>query len=275
LNTAVTGYPNAGISGGTIEVAAEQVILSNHSTIDTSATTSSFFDPGLPGHITFNVGTFSATDSTILANGSDVGGGTVTMQGLQGPGTFAHALSLTNTEVATSVCCIVGNGGPILLRAHNISVNQSTLDASVAERSGGTITLVSRGGLDIQNSSLFTSGRGSGGTVDLNAGKSINLTGTSIDAFSTFAGSITMAAPVISLRGSSLRVMSDGGPGGMISLTGTKAVSLSNGTVLSADSLVGHSGTIQIDGGARFTSQQSTISAQSLETRRHHPGKSQ
>lgn len=265
LKAVVTGNgSDTRISGGSIEVTAEQVTLSNHSTIDTTATSSAFFDPGSPGHITFNVGTFSATDSAILAKGNDVDGGAVTIQGLQGSGTFAHSVSLTNTEVATSVCCIVGNGGPILLRAHNIVLNQGTLDASVAERSGGAITLVSRGGLDIRNSSLLTSGRGSGGTVDLNAGTSINLTGTIIGAGGTFGGSITMAAPVISLRGSSLGVSTDGGPAGTISLTGTKAVSLSNGTVLSADSEFNHGGTIQIDGGAQFTSQKGTISAQSL-----------
>jgi hypothetical protein len=66
-----------------------------------------------------------------------------------------------------------------------------------------------------------------------------------------------MAAPIISLRGSTVVVI---GVPGTISLTGTKAVNL-NSTVLSADSFrVG--GTIQINGGARFTSQQSTISAQ-------------
>jgi hypothetical protein len=97
--------------------------------------------------------------------------------------------------------------------------------------------------------------------VDLNAGTSINLTSTSIDANGTFGGSITMAAPVISISDSKLNVFTDNGPAGMISLTGTKAVSLSNGTVLDADSLFGPAGTIQIDGGAQFTSQQSTIFA--------------
>src|SRR5262249_49170540 len=43
---------------------------------------------------------------------------------------------------------------------------------------------------------------------------------------------------------------------------GTKAVSLTNGTVLSADNTQGGGGTIQINGGSQFTSQQSTISAE-------------
>lgn len=53
--------------------------------------------PRLPGHIRFNVGTFSATDSAILSTGDFItaGGGAVTIQGLQGSGTFAHSVSLT------------------------------------------------------------------------------------------------------------------------------------------------------------------------------------
>mgnify|MGYP003694611367 CR=1 FL=1 len=43
---------------------------------------------------------------------------------------------------------------------------------------------------------------------------------------------------------------------------GTRAVSLTNGTILSADS-VDSGGTILINSGALFTSQQSTISARS------------
>ncbi len=63
-------------------------------------------------------------------------------------------------------------------------------------------------------------------------------------------------------------------PGGTISLTGIKGVSLTNGTILTADNtyngdLVGENangGTILINGGAKFTSQHSTISAQSVHS---------
>src|SRR5262249_55502296 len=74
---------------------------------------------------------------------------------------------------------------------------------------------------------------------------------------------ITMAAPIISLHGSSLNAGGAIATGGMISLTGTHAVSLSNGTVLNASSGFSPGGTIQIDGGAQFTSQQSRIMAES------------
>ena len=86
---------------------------------------------------------------------------------------------------------------------------------------------------------------------------------------------ITLFAPRISLSGSTLDASSGGaGHGGTISLTGRNAVRLTNGTVLSADNILNlpfpfnlpnaNGGTIYIDCGAKFTSQQSTISAQSV-----------
>ena len=93
------GGDNTGNSGGSIEVTAEQVALSNHSTIATS--NADFFGSASPGPITLNVGTFSATDSTILAKGASGNGGAVTIQGLQGSGSFAHSIAFTNTEEQT------------------------------------------------------------------------------------------------------------------------------------------------------------------------------
>src|SRR5262245_6301572 len=157
-----------------------------------------------------------------------------------------------------------GVSGTIEVTADNIALNHSSLLSSSFE-DGGSITLVSKGGLNIQNSSLDAHGGGpvaTGGTVDLHAGTSINLTSTTVDASAEAGGSITMAAPIISLHGSSLNAGGAIATGGMISLTGTHAVSLSNGTVLNASSGFSPGGTIQIDGGAQFTSQQSRIMAE-------------
>ena len=76
-----TNFFQPPVAGGTIEVTAEQVALSNHSTIDASVSGRPENGFNTPGHITFNVGTFSATDSAILALG-DVfaeSGGAVTI----------------------------------------------------------------------------------------------------------------------------------------------------------------------------------------------------
>jgi len=241
-DSAITDRP-AGFAGGNqingnIEVMADQVALSNHSTIDTSTQIGSL---GTPGNITFNVNTFSATDSTIsTTTGGALSSGAVTIQGLEGSGASAQSVSLTNTTVGTFAGGIVGtDGGPIVIRADNIALNQSNLSALALDGNGGAITLVSRGGLDIRNSGLDTRSLSPftfGGPVNLKAGTQIDLTGSFITTRAQLTGGpITMAAPVISIRGSGLDV--------------------SGGTT---------GGTVLINGGAQFTSQQSTISAQSF-----------
>ena len=235
---------------GHVEVTADQIALSNGSGISTSAPNTS------AGNITFNADTLSAIDSGFSASSSSGSGGAVTIQGLQGSGTSAHAVSLGNTQVFTT--SFLGRGGPITIRGDNISLNDTTLSTG-SETFGGSITLVSRGSLGIQDSQLGSGSLFFSGTVDLRAGTSLNVTSTFVEASGEDGGSITMAAPNISLRGSRLDV--SGFTGGTISITGNKAVSLTNGTVLTADGLTG--GTVLINGGARFTSQQSTISAQS------------
>jgi filamentous hemagglutinin family protein len=266
---AVNGNAYTGSSGGSIEVTAERVAISNHSTVTTS--TENFISPDIniydfspsPGPITFNANTFSATDSTILARALNGNVQAVTIQGLQGSGSFAHEISLVDTVVSTFSLLpdVIAGTGPVLLQANNIALSQSTLESTVRNSTGGSITLVSRGALDIQNSRLTTDNCGIcgvAGTIKLNAGRSINITNTSIGASGPTGGTIAMDAPIVSLRGSALAV--EGVVSGLIRLSGTKAVSL-NGSVLNANGHLGSGGTIQIDGGARFTSEQSTISA--------------
>lgn len=283
---------NAGISqiNGNIEVTAKQVALSNGSTVTTSTPTGPNHFTGSPGNITFNVITFSATNSTISASvfNSSAPSGAVTIQGLQGSGASAHSVSLTNSSVSTSDGGLLPSfpgalntdGGPILIRADNITLNQSTLNAFSAETTDGPITLVSRNRIVSDGSRLSTNTFvGSGGTVNLRAGAGIDLTGTTIDAHSSFTvpGTVSLAAPVISIRGSALNVWRGGiVPGGTISITGSHAVTLTNGTVLDADNVFkppppvipsttnANGGTILINGGRLFTSQNSTISAQSV-----------
>ena len=273
-------------NGGAIEVTAEQVTLSNHSTFVTSGATDNS-GSGSSGNVTFNANTFSATDSTIetsvslytvCCNGNYFGnGGSLTIQGLQGSGTSAKTVSLTDMFVRT-LSGTSGNGGPILIRGGNIALNGTTMFAT-SYSGTAAITLVSKGGLDIRNSLLETdSVLATGGTINFNAGTGIDITNSTINAFSIEGlngGTISMAAPFISIGGSGLDVWSGGsGHGGTISLTGARAVSLSNGTVLDADGILNQStlinpppiangGTILINGGRLFTSQQSTISAQS------------
>jgi len=283
--------PNLSQINGNIDVTADQVLLSNHSTIDTSTPGFPFstFTAASTGNISFNVNTFSATDSTISTSGAGFGAGpsgAVAIQGLEGAGTSANSVSLNNTTVVTSnsgVTGVVGNpnGGPILIRADNITLNQTQLSTGAREdlHSGGAISLLSRGSIEVVNSNFITEVfLGGSGSIDLRAGGRIELTNTIIDAHSFFRpGTITLVSPIMSLSGSTLKVYNGNiFPGGSINLTGTKAVSLTNGTVLNADNSFNpqppvivapptnaNGGTILINGGGLFTSRHSTISAQS------------
>jgi filamentous hemagglutinin family protein len=272
-------FPDQPVGGaaGTIDITAERVVL-NNSTVDTSIVNLCCLLQTKPGHITFNTGTLSATDSVITAAGGTLsdGGGAVTIQGVQGSGTVAQSVSLTNTSVITTNSTSgeaglgAGFGGPILMQADSLALNHSTLNSSNAgNHSAGPITLFSRGSLDIRNSSIkANSGHLSFGTniVDLRAGRRIEVIDSQISATSVefTTGSITMVAPLISLSGSTLDVSGFSGGSGTISLTATKAVTLTN-TILSADGDFSPGGIIRINGGSLFTSQQSTISAQAGE----------
>ena len=154
------------------------------------------------------------------------------------------------------------------MQADNLTLNHSALNSSNAgNHSAGPITLLSKGSLNIRDTSIRAdSGHGSFGPniVDLHAGRRIQITDSDISARSAelSAGSITMVAPRISLSGSTLDVSGFDGSSGTISLTATKAVTLTNGTILSADGHFSPGGIIRINGGGQFTSQKSTISAQ-------------
>ena len=147
---AINGNAYTGPSNGSIEVTAEQVALSNQSFIGTS--TENPINPGSsikgtsssPGPITFNAGTFSATDTTIVSRGDTGNVQAVTIQGLQGSGSFAHKISLVNSLVSTASLFFDGTPGKaqILLQANNIALNNSTLQSLVRNSAGGSITLL-------------------------------------------------------------------------------------------------------------------------------------
>ena len=251
-DSSITARPAASADAnqinGNIEVTADQVALSNHSTIDTS---------GLrPGNITFNVSTFSATDSTISANGGfiDVNlpgpSGAVTIQGLQGSGSSAQAVSLTHTTVSSSGRNL-GEGEQILIQADNIALNQSNLAARAPELNGGIGGTIHVAGnrVDMTATRVDTSSSDRGGgqiTVDA---KNLTLTNSQLLSASGFqGGTIHIDANKVGLTDSQLTTSVTGGPqsvGGTITVDANK-VTLNNSQVLST-ATEGQGGTIHID----------------------------
>ena len=143
--TTVPLSPGSIVVGGNVEVTAKHVTLSNHSSISTH--TLGGVEMSAAGNITFNAHNFSATDSSIDAGVSfNAGnGGAVTIQGVK-PGTSAATVTLTNTNIGTATA-FSGNGGPIEILAHHISLDQSHLGSQSSDPQGGPISLVSTGSL--------------------------------------------------------------------------------------------------------------------------------
>ena len=247
------------------------------------------------GNITVQAGTLTAPSGQInlVSVGKPsyhkVGGEVVVSGSGQGSGflpTGFNSLGAINLAQGSTVdaSAIAGSGrsaGHIVIRGGEFVMDNSSIKAAIPLSStrgvgvGGTIEVTAEQVALSNHSTVDTSTVGTfdttgitspGGTIDLRAGAGIDLVDAIIDAHSILGpngGTISMAAPVISIRGSWLGVGGDSGPGGTISITGSHAVSLTNGTVLDAFSLF-NGGTIHIDGGVRFTSQQSLISAQTV-----------
>ena len=283
-DSAITARPaapaDANQINGNIEVTADQVALSNHSTIDTSAPGFPVFGAiGRPGNITFKVHTFSATDSTLSANNNLTIGpsGAVTIQGLQGTGSSAQAVSLTNTTVSSSGRNL-GEGEQILIQADNIALNQSNLVATAPEAGGGfggtihvegnrvdmTATGVNtsssdRGGghitvdaknLTLTNSQILSTGTGQGGTIQIDANK-VGLTDSQLNTSVTggpqsVGGTITVDANKVTLDNSQVLSTATEGHGGTIGITTHKLNSINS--VIDASSQSGTNGTVTING---------------------------
>ena len=246
-------------------------------------------NPNVPGEVLVNGSgqgaTFTPTGFATFGTISLSQGSTIDVTGLLGSG----------SEQAPGKVLIRGgqfimNASSVLANAYSdafgpppgsieVTVDHALLEHSVIRASAGT---AHHGGtimfnvetLSATDSFILTNGvsrgDGSGGTVEIKAGTSIDLVATEVNAGTLTAqgGTVTMASPVISVNGSGIKVSGgglDGGPGGTINLAATQSVNLIN-TRLDAgtgnESRLVSAGAILINGGELFIAQQSIISAQ-------------
>jgi filamentous hemagglutinin family protein len=184
-------------------------------------------------------------------------------QGLGFTPTGFRSLGTINLSQSTIDVSSLGEAGSVVIRGGQLVMDGGAI---TARGHAGSIILESRGDLVIRTSTLAAAADiDPHGTVDLKAGTSINLTDTDVFASALHgSGSIILAAPIISLRGSRLEVSADTFAG-IITLSATRSVNLSNGTVLSAGAdFGGVPGSILINGGNQFTAQESILSASSF-----------
>jgi filamentous hemagglutinin family protein len=256
---------------GQIEVTANTVSISNQSSIRTGSTVPCCgFGPA--ENISLNADTLSVSNSTI-GNGGPPGGnytpGAITIQGLGGAGSSAKQVTLTNSQLSATGGQDGFLGGPITILAKDVTLNHSGLNTFSFDGIGGPITIIAGRQIQSEGSELSSSAFfGIGGRSTLQAGDKINLSNTGISANSSSGfsgGNVTMSAPVISVSGGAIQAIAGaaGGKGGNINIQATKEVRLTDGAIISADSFnSSFPGNISINAGARFVSDNSTISAQ-------------
>jgi hypothetical protein len=210
--------------GGSLEVSARDVQLTNGGTI---ATTSR--GPGGAGNIHLQVGNQFASDGGFVGSAAEQSkGGDVTIAAGQ-------SIQLSNGAKVTAEGLGAGNAGDILLSSGNqILLSQSTVTSQATQASGGNITLTApylihltnstvstsvQGGVQtiggniiidpqfliLQNSQIIAQAfQGQGGNITIVAGVFLADSTSLVDASSQFglSGTVLIQSPISNLSGS-------------------------------------------------------------------------
>ncbi len=236
------------VQGGEISITAEQVSLTNQSTIQTgSASPPNPFVRGTwidssgavrtvtPGTVTFNVGSVLVSNSLI-----DVGslvfdemGGSIRIMGLAGSGSEAGSVTLENSTVRV----IPGghnnsqtppqSAGDIEIRSRDVLIDRLTYHGTTIDGMAGNFVVVSSGTIDLKNTIISSSSATDiGGDLILQAGEELNLVGTNLESHSLLyqrSGNIELTAPIITMQGG--KVSTDANTGDLAKTAGNIVLS--------------------------------------------------
>jgi len=268
---------------GDVQLTAEGLGLDGAALIKTET-----FADGNAGHLTANVGTLSlANGATISSNnfsfGTDLNGdgvadvfgvgGNVTVQGLQGPGSAADSVALTNGAGITTQTFGPGRGGDVQSTAGTIGLDGAGTAITTwtfGDGNGGNIT-ADVGTLSVTNGAMissFTFAFGQGGNVTVqglqgpgSAADSVALTNVAGITTQTFGpgrgGDVQITAGTIGLDGAldgavtaiSTGTFGDGIGGNVTANVGT--LSVTNGAMISSNDLsfgLGQGGNVTVQG---------------------------
>jgi len=184
---------SASTTPATIGITAQTVNLTNGGQIkaDTSGAAPA-------GNITFNVGTLTAGTSTIsstttLVDPTAGNAGTISIQGVHGPGTSAESVTISgvNSSISSSTAGS-GKGGAIQIQAHQVEMEQSAALSAQTSGTGNagdiTVTADSLNILSGARISTSTTGAGNGGTITVNTTGDVTLQGTASADFTVSEG---------------------------------------------------------------------------------------
>jgi len=200
-------------TGGTIEINANQVQLTNGGMITAAST-----GAGDGGSITIGAGsTFASNASTVSSTATQAQGGDITI-------TAGQSVTLNSGSLITASSSGLGNAGNILINAgQNYTSTDSAVTTQAARASGGNITLLATGTVQLTNSQLNASVQGSSTTV---------------------GGNITIDPQYVILLNSQILAQATQGQGGAIS------INITNGGLYlpDANSTVSASSQFGVDG---------------------------
>jgi filamentous hemagglutinin family protein len=207
------------------------------------------------GDITLNLGSLLAQEATLSSSstGSATGNaGTVTIQGLGGPGTVASTVTLTDSSLLTRADG-AGTGGSLQLDATTVTLAGTTLSATTTGAgNAGAITLAEADTLHSTNSRLTTEATaGAGGAITVAARTALDLTGTTVSARvlggAQAGGTVTLRAPTVALTGGALQATTAGaGRGGDVVVEAGTLTLTGRARLDSSTSGAGSGGTVTV-----------------------------
>jgi filamentous hemagglutinin family protein len=264
--------------GADVQITVGNLSLDGAGTTITTAT----FGDGNGGNITANVETLSVTNGAMISsNNFSLGlaaGGNVTVQGLQGLGSAADLVTLSNSNaptITTLTAFGLGRGGDVRITADTLMIENASgisTDTTLGGGVGGDLSLnigkLTLKGGDFGGSAILTS-NGSGADLDGDGvldiiGVGGNVTIQGIDGEGSVADSVELSG------GSRIAITSDVGDGGQLSIA-AKSLRLDgfdlNGTSTTINSTAsgfGHGGSMVVSVGEASLSGGATITSRSF-----------
>jgi len=261
--TGITGAPEpqAGGTGGSINIEANSVLLDNG---NISATTAG---QGVAGNVTLTVNTLTMTGETeasarILTSTSGAGpAGNITIDATQ-------SVSLSDRSSLRARSTGSGNAGNITVRTPQLSLNNGEITVS-SEGSGAAGSLnIAAAQIELSNQSRLEASTATGtqgGNVSVVATNSVSLSGNSAIAAAATAGGnaggLSIQTTQLNLNNSTASVSStETGTAGSLSVQ-AQSVNLQNASTIEATTQAGFGGFIEFFGLNDLQLDNSTINA--------------
>jgi len=262
--------------GGNLNITAENLLVTEKGAISSSSNMGFFPSPsfGDAGNINLDV-----AGNVIINKGGSILAGTST-EGDGGSITIAASgLSVTDEGSITAESSSTGDAGNIIVNVNDLTTDSGAVISSSSTNedsdagTGGTIELNATNSIDLSATTVATSAaEAEGGDIAITAGQNLQLTNeTTVLAESSGAGnsgSVTLTANSgnFSSDNSTVSTTAVQAEGGDIAISAGQDVALSNNSTVSAQSFgPGNAGDVTLTSGNDITMTNSSISTEAAE----------